>query len=216
MGLPAQDVEPVDINDFLPEFDIIYPVSQFLTSYKVNLHSAPSSYSSPWRESFTVKATRSILNAVKQTRELQIRMDHPGLIWPVIAFEADVLSWDLPEPAERGSVRHHVKAVSGWGVSYWTLDLVVQLNSEQFSAAMRQDQRRKGQRADKSDSDKMLGSIKVDYSGLDEKGMWPASSAYRDKSVWKPGMTFFEEMDEHMPPEVDPMLLSAVAGVSWV
>lgn len=72
---------------------MIFPVSQFLTTYKVPLPPTASSYSSPWTDTFTVKATRSVLNSVSRTRSLDIEMLHPGLIWPVVAFNADVIGW---------------------------------------------------------------------------------------------------------------------------
>ena len=78
-------------------------------------------------------------------------MDHPSIIWPVLAFDANVVSWDLPEPADRGMLRHHVKSVAAWGVSRFTLDVVIALSDKQFEAAVRNDQRRKRQRADDSE-----------------------------------------------------------------
>lgn len=139
-------------------------------------------------------------------------MDHPSIIWPVLAFDADVVSWDLPEPADRGMLRHHVKSVAAWGVSRFTLDVVIALSDKQFEAAVRNDQRRKRQRADASEEDRILGSLKIDFSGLDRHGMYPASSRHRVEGTSKPGMDFFEKMEAKLPPEVDAMLLSAVGA----
>lgn len=136
-------------------------------------------------------------------------MLHPGLIWPVIAFNGDVVSWDLPTAPERGLVRHHVKSVAGYGVERFTLSVVIQLNDEEFAASMRESQRDKGQRDDASAQDAKLGRIRIDYSGLDEKGMWPSSRRY-DGLKDKPGMRFFEKFEQRLPEQVDAMLLSAV------
>ncbi|KAI5479232.1 endoplasmic reticulum metallopeptidase [Pseudohyphozyma bogoriensis] len=197
------------VNDHSSDWDIIFPVSQFLTSYRVPLPPTPSSYASPW-SSFTVTAQKNVLNSIKQTRSLEIVMDHPGLMWPVIAFDADVLSWDLSEAPERGNIRHHVKSAASYGVSRFTLSLTIQLTKEQFEAAVRQNQRSKGQRAGDSEEDRALGSLRIDYSGLDSKGMYPASSRHETPEVFKPGMTFFSILEKRLPPEVDAMLLSAV------
>ena len=62
-------------------------------TYKVPLPPTEVSYASPFTDTFTVKATRSALNSIAQTRSLDVEMLHPGLIWPVIAFNADVISW---------------------------------------------------------------------------------------------------------------------------
>lgn len=133
-------------------------------------------------------------------------MDHPGLIWTVISFSADVISWDLPEEAERGLIRHHVKSVASFGVSKFTLALTIQLTPQQFEAAMREDQRAKEQRGDVSIEDQRLGGLRVDYSGLDVNGMWPASS----KQAKGPGITLFKELDAKLPDYVDAMLVSAI------
>ncbi|KAM0755633.1 hypothetical protein T439DRAFT_320338 [Meredithblackwellia eburnea MCA 4105] len=218
-SLSAENAVPVNVasSDYNPDWIILYPISSFMNNFKVPLPPTPSSYQSPWGE-FTVFADKSVLNSVKRTRSLDIVMTHPSLIWPVIAFEADVVKWSLPEPAERGSIRHHVKSVAGWGVSEFVLSVVIELTKEQFDAAVRENQREKGQRADVSTEDMHLGRLKIDYSGLDRNGMFPASSRHEEVpgAPFKPGMSFFKEFDQRLPPEVDAMLLSAVAGVAYI
>ena len=159
-----------------------------------------------------------------------------------MAFDADVLSWDLPENPERGVRRHHVKSVAAYGIEQFTLEVEIQLSEREFQAAIREDQRRKGQRADTSEEDEKLGSLSVHYSGLDRRvyfpfllflcrmhfwltcwtwdlhrtGMYPASILQQEEGVYKPGMEFFKEMEKNLPAGVDSMLLSAVAAVAHV
>lgn len=129
--------KPLTADDLSSEWDIIFPVSQFLTvrgaspspdrskalltlhppcatrfsptqscsiiflrylatvrqTYKVPLPPTPATYASPFADTFTVTASHSVLNSIKRTRSFDIIMDHPGLIWPVVAFDADVVSW---------------------------------------------------------------------------------------------------------------------------
>ncbi|GAA5907624.1 hypothetical protein JCM6882_004426, partial [Rhodosporidiobolus microsporus] len=219
--------EPTVADDLSVDWDLIYPISQLLTTYKVALPPAETSYLSPWTDTFTLTAAKSSLNSVKQTRHVDLVLDHPGVIWPVISFNADVVEWDLPALPERGShVRHHVKSVASYGVTRFTLSMTVQLTPEEFGAALREDQRRKGQREDASAEDEKLARIRIDYSGLDVHGMYPAS-AHSDDPVEqlardaarreKVGMRFFEQFSERLNDEpVDAMLLSAVAGVAYV
>lgn len=61
--------------------------------------------------------------------------------------------------------RHHVKEASGYGTDEWTLQMTIQLSDAQLQAYMRESQRKKGQRGDKSDADVELGMLKVDFSG---------------------------------------------------
>jgi hypothetical protein len=137
------------------------------------------------------------------------------------------VGWDLPRLPERGShVRHHIKSVASHGVVEFPFSVTVQLTPDEFTAALRQSQRRKGQRADVSAADERLGSLKIDYSGLDIHGMHPASfrsddpveNAQRQLARQnKVGMRFFEEFSKRLEEEpVDAMLMSAVAGVAYV
>ncbi|GEM06060.1 endoplasmic reticulum metallopeptidase [Rhodotorula toruloides] len=215
--------EPTIADDLSVDWDIIYP---FLTTYKVPLPPVDSAYTSPYLDTFKVSVTRNVLNAIKQTRSIDIVLDHPGIIWPVLSFDGDVTSWDLPEPPQRGLIRHHVKSVASYGVDRFTLSLTLQLTPEQFAAAIREDQRAKGQRADVSVEDSALASVRIDYSGLDIHGMYPASVQSDDvhedaqRQVARQtrlGMRFFEEFSKRLEKEpVDAMLLSAVAGVAYV
>lgn len=70
-----------------------YPVSQFLTTYRIPLPAPPATYASPWLDTFRVSVKQVRLNAVKQTRTVDIVLQHPGIMWPVIAFDADVVAW---------------------------------------------------------------------------------------------------------------------------
>lgn len=134
-------------------------------------------------------------------------MTHPNIIWPVVAFVADVVSWDLPESPERGLIRHHVKSVAANNVARFSLALTIQLSPEQFEAAMREDQREKEQRGDVSEKDQILGGLKVDFSGLDKNGMFPASSRHPSSG---PGMSFFKQLNERLPKYCDAVLVSAI------
>lgn len=197
-----------------------------------------------------VTVQRSVLNTIKQTRQLELTLEHPGMIWPVMSFTADVVAWgaldaelckrfgtrqadqhvsaDLPKVPERGQVRHHVKSVASYGVTRFPISLTLQLTPEEFAAAVRQEQRAKGQRpaSDVSEADRQLAALRIDYSGLDLHGMYPASFQSDDEVEdrqrqvarrTKPGMQFFEQFSKRLENEpVDAMLLSAVAGVAYI
>jgi hypothetical protein len=55
--------------------------------------------------------------------------------------------------------------------------------------------------------------LRIDYSGLDERGFWPAKRAqYEKDGVRRPGMDFFRKLDDQLPDYVDAALWSAIAG----
>lgn len=219
IGLRATDARPeaVRVSDEMASWDIIYPVSQFLTTYRIPLpQDSAEAYSSPWTDKFAISAAYDVLNAITRTRSLELVLAHDGVMWPVLAFDADVVSWDLPQPAARGRERHHVKSVAGFGVDEFRLKLVVKLDDAEFAAAQRNAQRRKGQRGEEGrDEDEKVGGLRVDFSGLDRTGMWPASGRHYEPGVErKPGMKFFERFEERLPEYVDAMLLSAVGTLA--
>lgn len=173
LGIDTGPLRLASVTDEHPSFDIIYPIGQLLNSVAIPLPHAEN-YLSPWRDVFKVYATDESLNAITKRRKLTVTIDHPGLIWTVIAFDADVVAWDLSAQPSRGRQRHHVKEVSGFGVERWTLAVEVQLSDAEYEAAMRVSQRRKGQRvADEREDerDRAVYGIKVDFSGLDKEGM---------------------------------------------
>lgn len=121
-------------------------------------------------------------------------------------------------------MRHHVKSVASYGIDRFPLSVTIQLDAASFAAALRDEQRHKGQLVDVDDD--LGGRLKIDYSGLDPLGMYPASlvadddveQRLRDDAQrTKVGLNFFKEFErrlEHEP--VDSMLLSAVAGMAYV
>jgi hypothetical protein len=87
-----------------------------------------------------------------------------SLISTNLAFDADVVDWDLSALPERGRIRHHIKSTSGYGIDEWSLSLTVQLNDEEFEAAQKHSQILKGHRAG-DPAEYSNGLLKVDYSG---------------------------------------------------
>ena len=97
MGLTEKPIA-TDMGTDIPDWDIvsqracnksahqanllqIYPVNQFVQSYRIPLPPLDASYESPFKDSLAVEVLESKLNAVKQTRQLTIAVRHPGVIW---------------------------------------------------------------------------------------------------------------------------------------
>jgi len=181
------------MDDWNKDWDILYPFSQFLEPYKIPLPPPSGDYVSPWTSSsaFRVTAVKDVFDAIAGTRELSLVIDHPGIIWSVIAFDAHVLSWQLDKNPLPYFARHHIKEASFYGVDQWTLDLVINATPT-------------GERP----------ILKVDFQGIQEKGMWPAKKAERQG----PAMDLFEQLDawldERPGVAFDALLLGCVSGVA--
>ena len=104
------------------------------------------------------------------------------------------------------------QAVSGYGVSLFTLDLVIQLDEAEFEIALQLDQIAKGQRHPLT----VPAGLRIDFAALDEAGMWPASAPFGEAALAKPGIELFRKMEKNLPDYVDALFLSAISGVAYV
>jgi len=188
----------VEMNDWNTEWDTIYPFSAFITPYKIPV-ARPAGYVSPWisgKTAFGVKALNDKVDKVAGTRSLTLRVDRPGIIWSVIAFDAHVLQWSLDDAPAAHVARHHIKEASFYGVDSWSLDLVVQLHSG---------------------DDK--GKFNVSFVGINEKAMWPGKKDELSAASGggSPAMKLFEKMDpwveERMKGTVEALMIGCVGGV---
>ncbi|KAJ7639617.1 hypothetical protein DFH06DRAFT_1217545 [Mycena polygramma] len=184
------------MNDYNADWDSLYPFSAFLSPYKIAL-SVDAAYNSPWNEpdtSFTLSAVNEVTDLAAGTRSFTLQIDHPGLIWTVIAFDAHVLKWNLDNNPPTEYARHHVKEASFYKADRWTIDLVVKLPEDGNPG------------------------ILFNFIGLQEKAMWPGKKAV--KAQGGPAMKLFEELDAWLEKKtggtVDATLLGCVAGTAAV
>ncbi|QRV88245.1 Peptidase family M28 protein [Ceratobasidium sp. AG-Ba] len=204
-AVPTKNV----MDDWNPDWDVLYPFSQFVESYKLAVPK-PEGYQSSWARQFTLKPYDDMLDLETHTRRLKLKISHPGLIWTgasdhvlenhmltivqVIAFDAWVVKWSLDSPPPSGYTRHHIKEASFYGTDEWTLDLEIKLPELEFGGALPPE-------------------LKINFIGIEERGMWPAKKNDRAGHA----MDLFEKMDgwfeEKKKGAMDVMLLGCVAGV---
>ncbi|KAF7323535.1 Peptide hydrolase [Mycena kentingensis (nom. inval.)] len=182
--------ETVAMNDYNGDWDPLYPFSAFLSPYKIAIP-APAGYMSPWASAFTLSTENDVTDLQAGTRSFTLVVNHPGLIWTVIAFDAHVLKWNLDDSPPAEYARHHVKEASFYGATRWTLDLVVKLSPAE-------------------DRNKIL----VNFIGLQESAMWPGKKAgYLARGEGGPAMKLFERLDGWLGETVDATLLGCVGGI---
>lgn len=166
-------VEENQMTEWLSDWDTIYPFSQFLDSYRIDLPTPvllelPESYTDP-RITGTITSSASLTaqedgetpaspgqtgynqdSLVVRRVEVTIHSHHPGLIWTVLSFDGTVESWDLPMP-DSGRQRHHVKQVSTYGSGEHTLAMTLLVTQHDLDHG-----------------------LDVDFVGIEELAMWPA------------------------------------------
>ncbi|KAG6852571.1 hypothetical protein C0991_010900 [Blastosporella zonata] len=193
-GAADAALAPVIMDEYNSAWDPLYPFSAFLTPYKVELAVDPA-YVSPWTvpgKGFSISAVNEVKDLVAGTRSLTLQIDHPELIWTVVAFDAHVLKWNLDDNPPDEHARHRVKEVSFYRKDTWTIDLVLKL-----------------------DAGNPEGTLVVNFIGMQEKGMWPGKMAVKEEGGVV--MQLFEELDAWVEKTyegtIDTLLLGCVAGV---
>ncbi|KAI0924464.1 hypothetical protein AcW2_005343 [Taiwanofungus camphoratus] len=197
-SVPEAAPTPIPMNDWNSDWDTVYPFSAFLTPYKFELPVKPD-YLVPPEHDFTISTINDSIDTVAGTRSLTLVVNHPGIIWTVITFDAHVLKWTLDNNPPNEFARHHIKEASFHGHDTWTVDLVIKIPKA-------------------VDSVTPDASLTVNFVGIHEKAMWPAKKAQREEGGR--AMKLFEEFDEWLEKEtggtVDVLLIGCVGGVATV
>ncbi|PCH44600.1 hypothetical protein WOLCODRAFT_26882 [Wolfiporia cocos MD-104 SS10] len=185
---------PMSMNAWNNDWDTMYPFSAFLTPYKFELPLKPEYMDAPEHD-FTIVALNNSMDRVAGTRSLTLAVNHPGIIWTAITFNAHVLKWTLDNNPPDEYACHHIKEASFYGHDTWTVDLVVKIPEDDPDAR-----------------------IMVNFVGIHEKAMWPAKKA--EKEQGGRAMKLFEEFDAWIQQEaggnVDALLIGCVSGVTTV
>ncbi|KAG2046912.1 hypothetical protein BDR06DRAFT_964563 [Suillus hirtellus] len=196
-GAAGMPPKAIVMDDWNSDWDTLYPFSAFLSPYKIDLPLDPA-YDAPWppEEQFTVSAVNDTLDESKGTRTMTLKIDHPGIMWTVIAFDAHVLEWTLDNNPPEEFARHHIKEASFYGTDVWTVDMTIKWPPPNTHPRS-------------SDVD----GLRVDFIGIQEKRMWPAKKADADGHQ---AMKLFEEfdawLDEKTGGSVDALFMGCVSG----
>lgn len=157
-------------------------------------------------------AENEVVDVEGGTRSLTIKVYHPGLIWTgdyisflnlsittynlrfaVIVFNAHVLKWTLDGNPPDEHVRHHIREASFYNTDEWSIDIVLKLNTSSPHEKLR-----------------------VDFVGIEEKGMWPGKKALPAEERGE-ALKIFEEFDAWLETRtkgsVDALLMGTVVGV---
>ncbi|THH28363.1 hypothetical protein EUX98_g5818 [Antrodiella citrinella] len=197
-SLPGVVPTSIVMDDWNGDWDTIYPLSHFITPYKLDLPLKPE-YQDALNHDFSVTAVNDTIDTVAGTRSFTLVVRHPGIIWTAVAFDAHVVSWPLDNNPPDEYARHHIKEGSFYGYDVWSVDFVVKLQPG----------------ADAADNGH---KIKVNFVGVHEKAMWPGKES--EKSDGGRAMNLLEDLDAWLKTEkgdvFDVMLLGCVGGVALV
>ncbi|ORY84280.1 hypothetical protein BCR37DRAFT_412747 [Protomyces lactucae-debilis] len=163
-GIATGQAVSMPMNEWVAEWDVVYPFSQFLDSYKVPLETPALQALSAGYETPTLEAKHQVRRG--GLVDLVLEVKHAGLIWTVMSFDADVVDWSLPRGIQ-GYGRHHVKHVGTDGISSHTLTMT--LNATPGS------------------------SLFIDFVGIDVEAMYPHNK-HKAGALSHPVMALFHEI----------------------
>lgn len=196
-----------------PDMDVLFPLTHFIQPTRLTLPPSPERAAAArdvarWRD---VRLSCEALSAANGTREVRMRLEHPGLAWSTLSFDAEVLAWDFPAPPPAGLQRHHLKDVSRLGHDTFEVRLTMRVPSQPSAPLV--DTRVRSppvHAATARDPARLL----VHWSGLDAYGMYPH---HRTTGMDKLSMQTLQALDDMLVtefPGIDPMLMSVVAGTA--
>ncbi|KAH0836908.1 hypothetical protein J3R83DRAFT_8723 [Lanmaoa asiatica] len=202
-GVDGVPPKAIIMDDYNNDWDTLYPFSAFLSPFKIDLPLDPA-YLSPWppEERFSVTAVNDTIDKLAGTRKLTLKIDHPGIIWTVIAFDAYVLEWTLDNNPPNEFARHHIKEASFYGTDTWTVSMTIKYSPVEDEESATSD---------------VGAALEIDFIGIQEKRMWPGKKAESDGSQAMKLFKIFDAwIEEKTGGSVDAMLLGCVRGETVV
>ncbi|OXG17593.1 hypothetical protein C367_05083 [Cryptococcus neoformans Ze90-1] len=99
-------LEHTSLTDYDSDWDVLYPVSTFLDTYKFDLPVSEETKKFTWPEmKWGVKDTKW----EDGVRKMVLTFNFTGLVWPTLAFEASVLDWSFHFDPPPKKMQHHIK-----------------------------------------------------------------------------------------------------------
>lgn len=96
--------------------------SQFFSTWQFPLPQAIETTPLP---KVTIKALSDTYDDSTDLRSLRLGVSHRGLIWPTLAFSANITSWPFNSPPPVNHVRHHLKGASDHGFEEYEVAFTV-------------------------------------------------------------------------------------------
>nr|KIR45346.1 hypothetical protein I312_05389 [Cryptococcus bacillisporus CA1280] len=105
-GAPDLPLEHTSLTDYDSDWDVFYPVSTFLDTYRFDLPVSEQAKEFTWPEmKWGVKDTKWE-NGI---RKMILTFNFTGLVWPTLAFDASVVDWSFHFDPPAKKMQHHIK-----------------------------------------------------------------------------------------------------------
>lgn len=104
-------LEETTLTEYDSDWDVLYPLPAFLDTWRFPIASPPSDFTFP-QPGLDHTELPCEGGAMQGVRRLKLRFDFTGLVWPVLAFEGEVVAWSFDFEPPKGRKRHHLKIVA--------------------------------------------------------------------------------------------------------
>ncbi|KAK8864706.1 hypothetical protein IAR55_001960 [Kwoniella newhampshirensis] len=117
-------LEHTSLTDYDSDWDVMYPISSFFDTYRF-----PVAVDAEARDFQWPKMGHYVQEGKWDygQREIKLRFDFRGLVWPTLAFEAAVLKWSFNFPPPQHSMRHHIKVATAADEPIMDLNLTLRM-----------------------------------------------------------------------------------------
>lgn len=178
----AGPLEETTLTEYDSDWDVLYPLPAFLDTWRFPIDPPPSSFNFPKPD-----LDHTELESINGIRRLKLRFDFTGLVWPVLAFEAEVVGWSFDFDPPTAHKRHHLKIVASIDQPIVDFELDVRTREP----------------------------LKLHYSALDLNQMVPGTAGRRGPDM--PASVFLMDADqwasEKWNDSLDFVMCGTVAGV---
>ncbi len=115
---------PTEQTDDNADWDVLYPVSSFLETFKFALPKSDFD----WPE---IKIEHTREKTDEGHTRIHIKTEHAGLVWPALSFDADLVDWSFDFEPPHGRKRHHIKAAASVDEHVMELELIMRLKDNE-------------------------------------------------------------------------------------
>lgn len=184
----AGPLETTVLNEYDSDWDVLYPLPDFLETWRFPIASTAEAASFTFPKPIIQHTELESLG--DGIRRLKFKFDFTGLVWPVLAFEAEVVGWSFSFEPPKEKKRHHLKIVVSVDEPIVDFELDVRTNDP----------------------------IEIHYSALDLNQMVPGTASRRGPDM--PMSKFLTEVDqwasEKWEGSLDFVMCGTVAGIETI
>jgi hypothetical protein len=194
----AGPLQSTTLTEYDSDWDVLYPLPDFLETWHFPI--SPSSESRDFKFPKPLIKHTELPSDGTGVRRLKFKFDFTGLVWPVLAFEAEVVDWSFNFPPPKGLKRHHLKIVASIDTPIVDFELDIRTGrGSEMGIGVEQGQER----------------LDIHYSALDLNQMVPGTAGRRGPDM--PMSRFLTEVDnwaeEKWNGGLDFVMCGTVAGV---